>query len=102
VGAGKSGLTVLRHAGLPIDLFEQERILLTTEEMFVLYRAIYEVSSDPAIGLKLGTEERMERYDPCGVPSGVNALGRRTYCLDYSAAGNNNSFPSGSTILITS
>src|SRR5882762_7402172 len=32
----------------------------------------------------------------------VNALGRRTHCLDYSAAGNNNSFPSGSTILITS
>jgi hypothetical protein len=24
------------------------------------------------------------------------------HCLDYSAAGNNNSFPSGSTILITS
>jgi hypothetical protein len=39
----------------------------------------------------------------CGLPSGVvNALGRRTHCLDYSAAGNNNSFPSGSTILITS
>src|SRR5260370_2258717 len=61
---GLSPVAVLRHAGLPIGLFEQERILLSTEEMFALYRAIFEVSGDPAIGLKLGTEERMERYSP--------------------------------------
>ena len=29
--------------------------------MFALYRAVYEVSGDPAMGLKLGTEERIER-----------------------------------------
>src|SRR5258706_1438114 len=61
---GLSPVAVLGHAGLPIGLFEQERILLTTEEMFALYHAIYEVSGDPAIALKLGTEERIERYDP--------------------------------------
>src|SRR5260370_7740199 len=61
---GLSPVAVLRHAGLPIGLFEQERILLSTEEMFALYSAIFEVSGDPAIGLKLGTEERMERYSP--------------------------------------
>ena len=51
-------------AGLPIGLFSQDKILLTTEEFFALYRGIAEVSRDPAIGLKLGTEDRMERYDP--------------------------------------
>jgi AraC-like DNA-binding protein len=48
-------------------LFDQEKILLTTEEMFSLYRGISEVSKDPAIGLKLGTEERVERYDPIAI-----------------------------------
>ena len=55
---------VLRQAGLPIGLFQQEKVQLSTEEFFALYRAISEVSRDPAIGLKLGTEERIERYDP--------------------------------------
>jgi AraC-like DNA-binding protein len=62
-----SPVVVLRHAGLPIGLFDQEKILVTTEEMFALHRAIYEVSGDPAIGLKLGTEERIERYDPIAI-----------------------------------
>jgi AraC-like DNA-binding protein len=56
--------TVLRQAGLPIGLFNQEKILITTEEFFALYRGIAEASNDPGIGLKLGTEERIERYDP--------------------------------------
>ncbi len=57
-------MAVLRQAGLPIGLFQQEKVQLSTEEFFALYRAISEVSRDPAIGLKLGTEERIERYDP--------------------------------------
>ena len=63
-GAGLSPLVLLRQAGLPIGLFDQEKVLLTTEEFFALYNAIAEVSQDPAIGLKLGTEDRIERYDP--------------------------------------
>jgi AraC-like DNA-binding protein len=58
---------VLRRAGLPMGLFDQEKILVTTEELFSIYRGISEVSSDPAIGLKLGTEERIERYDPISI-----------------------------------
>ncbi len=58
---------VLRHAGLPVGLFDQERILVSTEELFALYRGIAEASDDPAIGLKLGTEPRVERYDPIGM-----------------------------------
>jgi AraC-like DNA-binding protein len=55
---------VLRHADLPAGLFEQEKILVSTEELFALYRGIAGASRDPAIGLRLGTEPRVERYDP--------------------------------------
>jgi len=37
---GLSPVVVLRQAGLPLGLFDQEKILLTTEEMFSLYRGI--------------------------------------------------------------
>jgi hypothetical protein len=50
-----------------MGLFDQEKIFVTTEEMFSLYRGISEVSRDPAIGLKLATEERVERYDPVSI-----------------------------------
>ena len=55
---------VLRRAGLPQDLFAQTRILVSTVEFFALWNAIAEVSQDPAIGLKLGTESRRERFHP--------------------------------------
>ena len=52
---------VLRLAGLPPRLFQAERILVTTEELFAFYRALAQ-AGDPAIGLKLGNENRLERY----------------------------------------
>lgn len=55
---------VLRRAGLPQDLCHQNRIVLTTEQLFALWRAVAEVSNDPAIGLKLGTESKIERFHP--------------------------------------
>jgi AraC-like DNA-binding protein len=55
---------VLRQAGLPTGLFDQEKIFVSTEELFALYRGIGQASRDPAIGLKLGSEPRVERYDP--------------------------------------
>jgi len=61
---GLSPETALRRAGLPIGLFSAEKILVSTEEFFALYRGIAEVSNDPGFGLRLGTEERLERYDP--------------------------------------
>jgi AraC-like DNA-binding protein len=64
---GLSPAVVLRQAGLPLGLFDQEKILVTTEELFALYRGISEITRDPAIGLKLGTEERVERYDPVAI-----------------------------------
>ena len=64
---GLSPMVVLRQAGLPVGLFNQEKILVTTEEFFALYRGISEVSRDPNLGLKLGTEGRIERYDPIAI-----------------------------------
>jgi AraC-like DNA-binding protein len=39
-------------------------VLLKTEELFALWRAIEEVSTNPAIGLQLGTETKTERFHP--------------------------------------
>jgi AraC-like DNA-binding protein len=64
---GLSIQAVLRRAGLPLSLFEQDRVLLTTEELFALYRSLEAESGDPAFGLKVGTENRVERYDPTAI-----------------------------------
>jgi AraC-like DNA-binding protein len=58
---------VLRKAGLPQDLFEQKRVLVSTEELFALWRSIGSVSTDPLIGLRLGVETRTERFHPMGI-----------------------------------
>ena len=58
---------VLQRAGLPANLLDQPRVLLTTEEWFALWRAIGQSSRDPAIGLVLGTESRPEKHDPVGL-----------------------------------
>jgi AraC-like DNA-binding protein len=58
---------IFRQAGLPVGLLNQQKIVVTTEELFSFYRAISDASQDPAIGLKLGTEERVERYDPISI-----------------------------------
>ena len=55
---------VLRQAGLPMGLFNQEKILVSRDEFFALYRGIAGATDDPGFGLKLGTEDRVERYDP--------------------------------------
>src|SRR5712664_2494704 len=61
---GLSADTALRQAGLPMGLFNQDKILVSTQEFFALHRGIAEASNDVGFGLKLGTEERFERYDP--------------------------------------
>lgn len=58
---------VLRRAGLPQDMFEKTRILVSTQELFALWRAIGDVSKDPAIGLMLGTESNIARFHPMGI-----------------------------------
>jgi AraC-like DNA-binding protein len=64
---GISSEQVLKGAGLSPQLFAEDRVLLTTAEFFSLFRALREASEDPAIGLKIGTEARVERYDPIAI-----------------------------------
>ena len=65
--SGISVASVLRKAALPQDFFEHTRILVSTPELFALWRAIGDVSKDPSIGLKLATETRVERFHPMGI-----------------------------------
>ncbi len=58
---------LLRRAGLPSGLFQQERVYVTTAQLFALWRAVAEMSPDPAIGLNLGAETRMERSHPAAI-----------------------------------
>jgi len=55
---------LLQSAGLPAGLLEQPRILVTTEELFALWRGIGQASANPLIGLELGTESKPEHFDP--------------------------------------
>ncbi len=59
--------TLLRRAGLPANLFQQEKIYVTTAEVFAIWRTVAEMSSDPGFGLKLGTELRFERSHPVSI-----------------------------------
>ncbi|HNQ73425.1 MAG TPA: AraC family transcriptional regulator [Verrucomicrobiota bacterium] len=58
---------LLRRAGLPVTLFQQDKVYLTTAELFSLWRSVSELSSDPGIGLKLGSETRFARTHPAGI-----------------------------------
>jgi AraC-like DNA-binding protein len=64
---GVSAAAVLRSAGLPQGYGKEPRVLLKTQELFALWRAIGEVSTNPAIGLQLGAETRTERFHPIGL-----------------------------------
>ena len=64
---GVRASAVLRRAGLPPEFANQARILLKTEELFALWKAIGEVATEPTIGLQLGTETRTERFHPVGL-----------------------------------
>ncbi|MGA7295092.1 MAG: AraC family transcriptional regulator [Terriglobales bacterium] len=64
---GVRASAVLRRAGLPQAYMNQPRVLLKTEELFAIWRAVGEISTDPAIGLLLGTESKTERFHPIGL-----------------------------------
>lgn len=58
---------VVRHSGVSESVLEQERIYVTTGELFAIYHAIAELSADPLVGLQLGTVSRIERYDATSI-----------------------------------
>jgi AraC-like DNA-binding protein len=59
--------SLLRGAGLPVALFQQEKVYVTTAELFALWRGVSELNPDPEIGLKLGSETRLARTHPAGM-----------------------------------
>ena len=63
-------LAVLRRAGLWDGWLRQDKILATTEELFAFWRAVGEVSDDPAAGLKLGPNLSVDG----GTPQTIAAL----------------------------
>ena len=64
---GLAPVVVLRHAGLPLGLFEQRRSGSPPRRCSLCTAPSSEISGDPGIGLKLGSEERIERYDPIAI-----------------------------------
>src|SRR5262245_62528229 len=59
VGLGKIGLTaaaVLHQARLPMTLYDGEKNFVTTAQFFALWKAVGELSSDPAAGIKIATQ----------------------------------------------
>jgi len=76
--------TLLRLAGLPAGFFQQDKIYATTAELFALWRASGELSPDPGIGLKLGTEPRFERYQPTAIAA--VELNETAFLLGYEDA----------------
>jgi AraC-like DNA-binding protein len=54
---------VERRAGLPPGLLKEPKVLLSTEQLFAFWTAVAEVSGDSTIGLKLGSDTRVERFD---------------------------------------
>lgn len=54
---------VARRAGLPPGLLREQKVLVSTEQLFAFWTAVGEVSGDPTIGLKLGSDMRLERLD---------------------------------------
>ncbi len=58
-GLGKIGLTpaaVLRQARLPLTVYDGRKNLVTTAQFFALWRAVGELSADPAAGMKIATQ----------------------------------------------
>src|SRR5271165_1089843 len=59
IGPGKIGLTpaaVLSQARLPVSVYDGKKNLVTTAQFFALWRAVGELSTDPAVGLKIATQ----------------------------------------------
>jgi hypothetical protein len=64
---GVDPAVLLRKSGLPLTLWSSGRGMVTTEQLFGLWRALGEVSDDPAIGLKLPSRVPVEQHHPASI-----------------------------------
>lgn len=62
LGVAKGEL--LRHAGLPADLFARPKPELTIDEYFRLWRSLEVLLNDPAFALRVGTAVPAEAFSP--------------------------------------
>jgi AraC-like DNA-binding protein len=58
---------LLRRSGLPLTLFSSEQIAVTTEQVFALWQTLGELTSDPAIGLKLADQVPVAQHHPASI-----------------------------------
>ena len=65
--AGVDPAVLLRKSGLPLTLWSSGRGMVTTEQGFALWRALAELSKDPAIGLKLPHLIPKEQQHPISI-----------------------------------
>ena len=65
--AGVDPAVLLRKSGLPLTLWSSGRGMVTTEQGFALWRALGELSNDPAIGLKLPHLIPKEQQHPVSI-----------------------------------
>jgi AraC-like DNA-binding protein len=65
--AGVDLAVLLRKSRLPLTLWSSEREMVTTEQFFALWRALGELSDDPAIGLKLARLIPREQHHPVSI-----------------------------------
>ena len=61
---GISPAVVLRQAKLPLTIYDGQKNLVTTEQFFALWRAVGELASDPAAGLKIATQLEIAALPP--------------------------------------
>lgn len=64
---GVSVEAVFRQARIPFGVVREERMLVTTEQLFAFWVAVADLGQHPTIGLVLGGEDRVERYDPIAI-----------------------------------
>lgn len=64
---GVQPLPILRQAGLPPTLFQQQRVFVTTAQWFAIWQALEQHIDDPAFGLKLTNLRQREPYDPLSI-----------------------------------
>ena len=58
---------LLRRCGLPPTLWESGKGMVTTDQLFAVWRALEELSDDPAVGLKLATRVPVEQHHPVSI-----------------------------------
>ena len=64
---GVDPAALLRKSGLPLTLWTTDNGMVTTEQWFGLWRALQELSDDPATGLKLPAGAPVEQHHPMSI-----------------------------------